>query len=690
MNIKIPGYEVLGTLGSGGMAIVYLARDVKLGRKVAIKILLENLSLDPLLRERFFNEARMMAGLTHPNIVTLHDYIEFGDRLALVMEYVGGQTLDERIGKVTGAIPYERALVIFNQILSAVRYAHSRGIVHRDLKPSNILFSSDGTVKVSDFGIAKITGEKGLTGTGTRKPGSIYYMPPEAIHGKESTPQSDVYSLGITLYEMLSGVMPFDRGDTSELQTMLAITEGDMPDPRTFYPHIPSPIVDVVFKAIDKEPSNRFSDCDEFMVALNNACNTGSVASVLSSASLSSSSLSSSVAAGSPSSAGNPVKSGFPWKKIGLIGVPVALLGVLLALIPWGSEDDPVLEYSFVTPPDPSLAIVDSIPRGPYLEEITTVDFVGDDRIAVLDYVNEAGYLFDSSGDYVAELAFADTPAGDVEMAMGITGMRDGRIAVSDWKASEILFFSDTGEYLDNLSGYPLYPPAEIFSNSDGSITGTDLYMADASTAGYRICRWLTTEEPALVYCAFMGDLNRSSTSSRVEVYSGLPLFCVSDSGCVYMTLSYPGRYDVTGYQADKEFLFNSGMNVEPVLRDSVAISSELNRALRLTGLSNSGWQPDSLIPAAVAMGVDSFGRLWVQRGTSDTPVFDLFDSVNGDVLMTLEFPELAGWRFRISSGGMLAFPGNTDQPQVVYMVEVNNDPAERDAIIAGIGSKLF
>jgi len=675
MKVEIPGYEVIRTLGSGGMAIVYLARDVKLGRNVAIKVLLENLSLDSRLRDRFFNEAKMMAGMSHPNIVTLHDYIEFGNRLALVMEYVEGRTLDEMIGKETGPLVAERALPLFRQILSAVRYAHSRGIVHRDLKPSNIIFSSEGVVKVTDFGIAKITGEKGLTHTGTRKPGSIYYMPPEAIHGKESTPRSDVYSLGITLYEMLTGAMPFDKNDTSELQTMLSITNGELPDPRSFYPDIPDSLVDVVFRSVSVEPGNRYADCDEFMKALS-AVDGGSSDGYVTGG-----------GGGSvPPAVSSPSRlSSIPWKVAGPVLGALGLVGLFIGL----SGGDPSSDMSvtrYIEPPSPSLCVVDSIPRGPYFREITESRFVGPDRIAVLDYVSEGGYLFDGSGDYVGDLMFSSVPGGSVGLPMGICGSPGGEVLLSDWGSGSILSFGPGGEYISATSGYPVLPPGEIFCNDDGSLVGADLFMESSTSAGYRITRWDAAEEPSVVYRSYMKELNRSSAASRVSVYSDIPLFCVSEAGFVYAAVLSSGRYDVVCYAPEGDSLFSFGLNVAPVLRDSVALASCETHAERLTGISSSSWAPDSVYPAAVSMGVDRFSRLWIRRGSGEVPVFDLFDASDGSFLFTLEMPSLSGWKLRISSEGILAFPGDVSLPQMVYMLDVEHDPAVRDLQLESLG----
>lgn len=263
----IGSYSVLKKLGAGGMATVYLAEHKVLETKVALKVLLPNLTSDASLRQRFVNEAKMMAGLNHPNIVHLSDFIERGENLVLVMEYVDGTPLDRMIGEKYGPIPWEKALPLFKQILAGVACAHSQGIVHRDLKPSNVLVSSEGVAKVTDFGIAKVAGQQNLTRTGV-KLGTLCYMSPEQVLGKQVDQRTDIYSLGATLYEMLAGKMPRSEGDTSEYQIMKEIIEDDLPDPRTFYPHIPGWLVEVIRRAMARDKEQRISSCEDFLKLL--------------------------------------------------------------------------------------------------------------------------------------------------------------------------------------------------------------------------------------------------------------------------------------------------------------------------------------------------------------------------------------------------------------------------------------
>lgn len=266
---RLSHYVVEHEIGSGGMGIVYRGSDVMLGRLVAIKALYPHLGRDEQLRQRFRNEARIQANLTHANIIALYDLVEDGADLFFVMEYVDGKPLDHLIGREIGPIPSERALPLFIQILSAVEFAHKRNVVHRDIKPANILVSSDGSVKVGDFGIAKVMGSERVTKTGA-KIGTLEYMSPELVKGSEATIQSDIYSLAITLFEMLAGRVPYDSKTTSEFEIMQAIVQGSLPDPREFYPHIPEHLVAALRKGASVQAELRFRNCAEFRSALGN------------------------------------------------------------------------------------------------------------------------------------------------------------------------------------------------------------------------------------------------------------------------------------------------------------------------------------------------------------------------------------------------------------------------------------
>jgi len=260
---NIRDYKIVEKLGEGGMGTVYLAEDIMLERKVALKILNPLLTKESHFTDRFRHEAKIQASLIHPNIVSLYNYFREGDNYCMVMEYAEGVTLKHLIS-VTGPMPEQRAVWILNQLLEAVGFAHKKGIIHRDIKPSNILITNDDNVKILDFGIAKILQDKGLTKTGT-KMGTVYYMSPEQIKAvKDIDHRTDIYSLGITLYEMLSGRVPFNVDTDSDFEIMNEIVSSELKDPREYYPHISNWVVNVLFDSVKKDRNERIQNADEF------------------------------------------------------------------------------------------------------------------------------------------------------------------------------------------------------------------------------------------------------------------------------------------------------------------------------------------------------------------------------------------------------------------------------------------
>ncbi len=251
----IRDWEVVDLIGEGGMSEVYLVQD-NLDRQFAMKVLSANLSRDPSFKERFKQEAKIMANLHHPHIVQLHSFFDQDDLYCLVMEYVEGGSLKDLI-KQKGPIPEERALRIFHQIAEALAYAHDKGVIHRDIKPSNILIGKDDTVKVMDFGIARMTEGPGLTRTGTQM-GTLVYMSPEQIRdSKHVDSKTDVYSLGVTLYEMLTGKAPYDETTDSDYDIRVSIVNKDLPDPTTIYPHISNSSVKLLNALTQKDSKPR-------------------------------------------------------------------------------------------------------------------------------------------------------------------------------------------------------------------------------------------------------------------------------------------------------------------------------------------------------------------------------------------------------------------------------------------------
>ncbi len=207
----IPGYRIEKEIGQGGMARVYLAHEEKLERTVALKVLLPSLAEIPNATERFIREAKTAAKLVHSNIITIHDVGSCGDALYIAMEYLEGGSLKERIRR--GPLDSAQALVVTRQMAVALQYAHGKGYIHRDLKADNILFRSDGTAVIADFSITRAVAlATKLTKPGTSM-GTPQYMSPEQARGKPLDGRSDIYSLGVVLYEMLTGYVPFDAED---------------------------------------------------------------------------------------------------------------------------------------------------------------------------------------------------------------------------------------------------------------------------------------------------------------------------------------------------------------------------------------------------------------------------------------------------------------------------------------------
>jgi serine/threonine-protein kinase len=258
-------YELGDFLASGGMADVYAARDRTLDRPVAIKRLKAHLD-DPVARVRFEREARALAGFSHPNAVAVYDAGNDADGPYIVMELLSGPTLHEYL-RERGRLSFAEASGIADQVLAALGVAHARGIVHRDVKPGNVMFASDGTVKLADFGIAKVMADATADVTVTGQlVGTPKYVAPEQAIGGRATPQSDLYAVGVLLYEMVAGAAPF-AGDTPAA-TLAAHQRAPVPDLREVRPDAPRAFVAVVARALAKDPGDRFPDAAAMRAAL--------------------------------------------------------------------------------------------------------------------------------------------------------------------------------------------------------------------------------------------------------------------------------------------------------------------------------------------------------------------------------------------------------------------------------------
>jgi serine/threonine protein kinase len=260
-------YKVTQKLGEGGMGEVYRGVDMMLEREVAIKFLRPELASQQQVVERFRSEARTLAKLNHPNIATLYSFMRAGESFIMVLEFVRGVTLDQVIQQ-RGAIPVDQAVPIFCQVLDGIQHAHEDGIIHRDIKPANMMLTEKGTLKVLDFGIARILGTARMTRQGNII-GTIEYMSPEQVRGFETDARSDIYSLGMLLYEMLTGRCPFDI--QNEFELMKAQIEQYPVPPRQLNPAIPEVVEQAIWRAVAKDPAQRFQSAAEFRSFLLNA-----------------------------------------------------------------------------------------------------------------------------------------------------------------------------------------------------------------------------------------------------------------------------------------------------------------------------------------------------------------------------------------------------------------------------------
>lgn len=260
---RIGDYEIISVLGAGGMGKVYKVRNVISERLEAMKVLLPNLESDPDLADRFTREIKVQASLTHPNIAGLHTAQRIDNQLVMMMEFVEGVTIEQEMHK--GAISIEKGVEYISQVLSALAYAHARGVVHRDIKPANMMLTPGGIVKLMDFGIAKISADPKLTQTG-HTVGSLYYMSPEQINGATLDARSDLYSLGVSLYEIVTGTRPF-KGD-SDFSIMAAHLNSTAVPPLQIDPRLPSMLNEIVMMSIARDAAQRFQSADAFRNAL--------------------------------------------------------------------------------------------------------------------------------------------------------------------------------------------------------------------------------------------------------------------------------------------------------------------------------------------------------------------------------------------------------------------------------------
>jgi eukaryotic-like serine/threonine-protein kinase len=260
---RVGDYEIVSMLGVGGMGRVYRVRNVISDRTEAMKVLLPDLVAEPDLANRFISEIRMLASFDHPNIAQLHTAFQVDNQLVMMMEFVEGPTL-EQIAK-QGPIPQNEVINYMQQVLAALSYAHGRGVVHRDIKPANIMVTSQGTVKLMDFGIAKSRTEQDLTRPGTTM-GSLYYMSPEQVRGGTVDARSDIYSVGVMMYELLAGRRPFVADSAYEILNQQCNV---VPlSPLEVNAQLPPALSDIIVCAMAKDPANRFQNAQALSNAL--------------------------------------------------------------------------------------------------------------------------------------------------------------------------------------------------------------------------------------------------------------------------------------------------------------------------------------------------------------------------------------------------------------------------------------
>ncbi|MDD6539816.1 MAG: protein kinase, partial [Firmicutes bacterium] len=267
-------YELFERIGEGGMSVVYKAKDKLLNRFVAIKILKPEFIHDTKFIDSFRRESQAAASLSHPNIVNIYDVGREGNIHYIVMELIEGRTLSEYI-KRKGAMSYTKVITLAKQIAAALAFAHKNHIIHRDVKPHNVMITPNGTAKITDFGIAKAVNSATIVDNTEGIIGSVHYFSPEQARGGYVDEKSDIYSLGIVMYEMLTGRVPFD-GD-NPVNIALMHINGEMVPPSKLVPGVPPALEHIILKCTDKYPVNRYASADELIEALNNLEFVGSM-----------------------------------------------------------------------------------------------------------------------------------------------------------------------------------------------------------------------------------------------------------------------------------------------------------------------------------------------------------------------------------------------------------------------------
>ena len=260
-NQTVGEYRVVDFLGAGGMGEVYRAMHQKIGRVAAVKVLTQATQSSGFV-ERFFNEARIQASLQHPNVATLYDFCEVGGQPCIIMEYVDGQTISERISAYGAALPLAETVYVFERVCEAIEYIHRNGVIHRDIKSNNIKISSTGQVKLLDFGIAKGQDSRQLTQAGSVI-GTLQYLAPELIRGGTADARGDIWALGVLLYEMVTGRTPFDAETIGDLCDRIDRVE--YAPPAQLNPGVPREVAAIISRCLRKNPAERYGSAAELL-----------------------------------------------------------------------------------------------------------------------------------------------------------------------------------------------------------------------------------------------------------------------------------------------------------------------------------------------------------------------------------------------------------------------------------------
>lgn len=259
-NQSIGEYRIVDFLGAGGMGEVYRAMHSKIGRIAAVKVLTQATQSSGFV-ERFFNEARIQASLQHPNIATLYDFCEVAGQPCIIMEYIDGQAISERIAAY-GALPLTETVYVFERVCEAIEYIHRHGVIHRDIKSNNIKISSQGQVKLLDFGIAKAQTSQQLTQVGSVI-GTLQYLAPELIRGGTADERGDIWALGVLLYEMVTGRVPFEATTIGDLCDK--IDRVSYAPPAQLNPTVPREVAQIIARCLKKNPSERYHSASELL-----------------------------------------------------------------------------------------------------------------------------------------------------------------------------------------------------------------------------------------------------------------------------------------------------------------------------------------------------------------------------------------------------------------------------------------